>query len=84
MIALVPLAASLVYLAHRFRWSTVSLVGMPATYGIYLIHAARSSGGSLATGQSVLFVYWLVFELFDVLYAVRMRSEPWRPIPALR
>jgi hypothetical protein len=83
VIALVPLAASLVYLAHRFRWSTVGLVGMPATYGIYLIHAARSSGGSLATGQSVLLVYWLVFELFDVLYAVRMRSEPWRPIPGL-
>ena len=45
VVALVPLAASLLYLAHRFRWTAMALAGLPATYGIYMLHAARSSGG---------------------------------------
>jgi len=83
VVALVPLAVSLLYLAHRFRWSTVALAGLLATYGIYMLQAARSAGGSLAVGQSVLFVYWLVFEWFDVQYAMLARSGPTRPCPTL-
>jgi hypothetical protein len=83
VIALVPLAASLLYLAHRFRWSMVALAGMPATYGIYMLHAARSAGGSLAVGQSVLLVYWLAFELFDVQYAMLTRRGSAKPCPVL-
>ena len=75
VVALAPLAASLLYLAHRFRWTAMALVGLPATYGIYLLHAARSSGGSLAMGQTVLFVYWLVFEGFDLLDSARKRAS---------
>ena len=75
VVALVPLAASLLYLAHRFRWTAMALAGLPATYGIYMLHAARSSGGSLALGQTVLFVYWLVFEGFDLLEAARKRAS---------
>ncbi len=81
VIALVPLAASLLYLAHRFRWSTVGLGGLLATYGIYMLHAARSTGGSLAVGQSVLFVYWLVFEWFDVQYATLATRGSTKPCP---
>ena len=75
VVALVPLAASLLYLAHRFRWTAMALAGLPATYGIYMLHAARSSGGSLALGQTVLFVYWLVFEGFDLLDVARKRAS---------
>jgi hypothetical protein len=75
VVALVPLAASLLYLAYRFRWTGMALAGLPATYGIYLLHAARSSGGSLALGQTVLFVYWLVFEGFDLLESARTRAS---------
>jgi uncharacterized membrane protein len=75
VVALVPLAASLLYLAYRFRWTGMALAGLPATYGIYMLHAARSSGGSLALGQTVLFVYWLVFEGFDLLDSARRRTS---------
>ncbi len=81
VIALMPLAASLLYLAHRFRWTAMALLGLPATYGIYILHAARSTGGTLATGQAILLVYWLTFEVFDVLYAMRTRSKSERPCP---
>jgi uncharacterized membrane protein len=74
VVAMVPLAASLVYLAQRFRWTAMVEAGIPATFGIYMLHASRSHGGSLAAGQTVLLVYWLVFEAFDVL-ASRRRDE---------
>ena len=79
VVALVPLAASLLYLAHRFRWTAMALAGLPATYGIYMLHAARSSGGSLALGQTVLLVYWLVFEGFEVFDSMRRRTEGGNP-----
>jgi uncharacterized membrane protein len=81
LIALMPLAVSFLYLAHRFGWSGMALVGLPATYGIYFLQAARSSGGTLAAGQAILLAYWLIFEVFDVLYAVRTRSKSERPCP---
>ena len=83
LVALVPLAVSLLYLAHRFRWPTMALGGLLATYGVYLLHAARSTGGSLAVGQSVLFVYWLVFEWFDVQYGTLVRRGSATPQPVL-
>lgn len=81
VIALMPLSASLLYLAHRFRWTAMALLGLPVTYGIYILHAAWSTGGTLATGQAILLVYWLTFEVFDMLYAVRTRSQTERPCP---
>ncbi|MCL5745964.1 MAG: DUF2339 domain-containing protein, partial [Acidobacteria bacterium] len=81
VIALMPLAASLLYLSHRFRWTAMALLGLPATYGIYVLHAAWSTGGTLATGQAILLVYWMTFEVFDVLYAVRTRRKSERPCP---
>jgi hypothetical protein len=72
--ALVPLAASLAYLSKRFSWGAIAVAGVVATYGVFLVSVARSSGGSLAAAQSVLVVYWLLFENLDVMDAAR-RSE---------
>jgi len=73
--ALIPLAASLLYVAHRFSWNSMAAGGLLATYGVYLASVAHAVGGSLAAGQSVLFVYWLLFEGFDLLDAARRRAE---------
>ena len=76
MIALVPLAASLLYVAHRFSWSAMALFGLIATYGTC---ASRGdSGAPLWQAQTLFAVYWLLFEGFDLLRASR-RAEftPW-------
>ncbi len=83
VVALMPLAGSLLYLTYRFRWPALALAGLPVTYGIYLLHAARTAGGSLAVGQTVLFLYWLVFEAFDLQYAVLVRRASGNPCPVL-
>ena len=73
--ALIPLAASLAYLSKRFSWGGIAVGGVVATYGVFLVSVARSSGGSLAAAQSVLVVYWLLFEGLDILDAAR-RAGP--------
>lgn len=72
VIALAPLAASLLYVAYRFHWSEMAFLGLIATYGAC---ASRGdSGAPLASVQLLFCAYWLLFEGFDLLRASR-RSE---------
>lgn len=66
VIALVPLAASLLYLAHRFSWRNMALLGLVATYGICALQ--HDTGAPLWKAQAVFTVYWLLFEGFDILH----------------
>ena len=77
VIALVPLAVSLLYVAHRFSWRTMALFGLVATY---LTCASRGdTGAPLWQAQAIFCVFWLVFEGFDIL-----RADPWLlPLNAL-
>jgi uncharacterized membrane protein len=65
--ALVPLAASLLYIARRFSWHKMALFGLLATY---LTCASRpDTGAPLWQVQALFAVYWLLFEGFDLLCA---------------
>ena len=65
VIAVVPLAASLLYVAHRFEWRYFALFGLVATYAIC---ASRpDTGAPLWQIQTLFAVYWLLFETFDLL-----------------
>jgi hypothetical protein len=69
VIALAPLAASLLYVAYRFEWSEMAFLGLIATYGAC---ASRGdSGAPLASVQLLFCTYWLLFEGFDLLRAAR-------------
>ena len=71
VIALAPLAASLLYISIRFEWSQMAVLGLIATYGTC---ASRGdSGASVFTAQTVFTTYWLLFETFD-LFRARRRS----------
>lgn len=72
--ALVPLAASLLYLGYRFEWNAMPLFGLISTYATCLWQGDLTL--SLWTTQSLLLVYWLLFELFDVLRLHRRASGP--------
>jgi hypothetical protein len=72
VIALAPLAASLLFVAYRFQWSQMALFGLLATYGAC---ASRGDSGAPLWSVQLLFcTYWLLFEGFDLLRAAR-RSE---------
>lgn len=70
--ALVPLAASLLVVAYRFSWAAMTVGGLIATYGIYFLFSgigfpASPFKGDFTSGQATLAVYWLLFEVFDLL-----------------
>lgn len=69
VLALLPLAASLLYLADRFGWYGMALFGLLATYGTC---ASRGDAGApLWSTQALIASYWLLFELFSLLRARR-------------
>ncbi len=66
LMALVPLAVSLLYVAHRFDWERLALLGLLATYTVCFLRSG--SIGPLFRAQALLAVYWLLFEIFDILH----------------
>lgn len=64
-IALIPLAASMLYLARRFDWHELALFAAAGTYGVFLTRP--DTGAPLASIQAMLFVFWTLFEAFDLL-----------------
>jgi predicted membrane protein DUF2339 len=65
VLALVPLAASLLYIAHRFAWRQVAILGLVATYATCGLRG--DTGAPLWQAQFVFAIFWLLFEIFDVL-----------------
>ena len=68
VVALIPLAASLLYIARRFHWSKLALFGLVATYVTCV--SRGDTGAALWSTQALLAVYWLLFEGFDLLEPV--------------
>jgi hypothetical protein len=65
VVALLPLAVSVLYLAWRYDWHRMALAGVIATYAVC---ASRGGlGASLAITQTLIAAYWLVFEIFVLL-----------------
>ncbi|HXN50086.1 MAG TPA: DUF2339 domain-containing protein, partial [Bryobacteraceae bacterium] len=69
VLALAPLAASLLYLAYRFSWFRMAIFGIIATYGTAVLKSTGTA--TLAETQSLLAVFWLVFEGFDLIRVSR-------------
>jgi uncharacterized membrane protein len=65
VLSLIPLAAALLYLAQRFNWHAMALMGIAATYGTCI--SRGSTDASLAATESLFIAYWVLFELFDLL-----------------
>ena len=70
VIMLVPLAASLLYIAYRNTWNRFALFGLVATYLTCGLH--QDTGSPLWQTQALFLAYWLIFEAFDLL-----RADPW-------
>jgi hypothetical protein len=69
VVSLIPLAASLLYIAARFEWYSIAIFGMLATY---LACISRGTSGAPPLSTETLFLsYWLLFEAFDLLRTKR-------------
>jgi hypothetical protein len=66
VLALIPLAGSLLYVAHRFSWPRMVLLGLISTYGVCVLRG--DSGSPLWQAQAIFIVFWLLFEIFDILH----------------
>ena len=72
VVALIPLAASLLVLAYRFEWNEMAVFGLLATYATC---ASRPDvGAPLMTTQALFGSYWLLFEAFDLM-GLKRRAE---------
>jgi uncharacterized membrane protein len=69
VVSLIPLAGSLLWLAARFNWYSMGLFGMAATYATCI--SRGDSGVPLWQTQSLFFVYWAIFDGFDLLRVKR-------------
>ena len=77
VIMLIPLAASLLYIAYRNQWPRFALFGLVATYIACGLH--KDTGAPLWQTQGLFLIYWLLFEGLDLL-----RADPWLlPLNAL-
>src|ERR1017187_1931283 len=77
VIMLIPLVASLLYIAYRNQWNRFAIFGLVATYLTCGLH--KDTGSPLWQTQGLFLVYWLIFEGFDLL-----RADPWLlPLNAL-
>jgi hypothetical protein len=77
VIVLIPLVASLLYIAYRNHWRYFALLGLVATYLTCGLH--KDTGSPLWQTQGLFLIYWLIFEAFDLL-----RADPWLlPLNAL-
>lgn len=64
-IALLPLAASMLFLGRRLGWHDLPILAAAATYAVFLTRPA--AGAPLYAVQSMLFLFWLLFETFDII-----------------
>jgi uncharacterized membrane protein len=72
-LALIPLAASMLFLARRFNWFAMSLFSAAATYTTFLTRP--STNAPLVAIETMLLIFWLMFEAFDLWRAHAGREE---------
>lgn len=78
LIAAVPLAITLLVVAHRFAWPGVAALGVICTYGVFALRGRVFPGGLMdpaaLPSYLALAVYWAMFEIAD-LAALRQRRR---------
>lgn len=79
LFAALLLAISLIIVAWRASWYNLGLAGIVLTYVTFLGRYERAmySQPGLLNAQSLLWIYWIAFELFDILHRRRGASPVW-------
>jgi uncharacterized membrane protein len=84
--ASVPLAVSVLVVAHKFGWPRLQVLGIVLTYGLYVLRGPAFGLGALNTSTFspylALAAYWVMFEIADLL-AVRRHIVSNAPPPPI-
>ncbi len=74
VLAVLPLAASLLWIARRFHWTATVVGGQLCTFLLYLIHIGEVGfrPDRLVWGELALVAYWILFEIYDAAFAGRV------------
>jgi hypothetical protein len=77
VVATLILALSLILVAYRFGWFRLAAAGILFTYASFALRyePAIYSQAGLLNGQAILWIYWLSFEIYDLL-DLRRREGP--------
>jgi len=80
LVATVPLAASLLFISQRFGWVRVSVLGVAATYAVFVLRTQALGSGASPFALTpepylVLAAYWLTFEIADIAARRRRPDE---------
>ena len=79
LVATVPLTASLLAVSSRFAWSGVAVLGIVSTYGIFILRTSLlGTMRETTTLQLVLWTYWLLFEIADIVARIKTHIGAWR------
>jgi len=65
VLALIPLAASMLAVAYRFDWYKMAVFGVVATYATCALRP--DTGAPLGSIQALFAAYWMLFETFDLM-----------------
>jgi hypothetical protein len=83
LLASLLLTASLLLVGYLHRWNGLPTIGCVATYAIYALCYAPTDAGratGLLAGQATLALYWLLFEVFDIVAAGPARRGTLRAV----
>lgn len=80
ILASLPLAGSLLFVAWRYSWASMAVAGVVLTYGTYAVRydiepTTVSVFGDFVSRQAILSIYWILFETFDLLGVPQRDSE---------
>src|SRR6185503_6804180 len=74
--ASVPLAMAVLVVSQRLGWPAFSVLGIAATYGVFILRSQVFPGGAMAPSSTLpyatLATYWLTFEIADLI-GLRLR-----------
>ena len=67
IVATIPVAASLIFIAYRFDWTRLIIAGLPVAYAVFFLQSQGMAIAQPDLTKAMLLTYWIVFEAAEVL-----------------
>ncbi len=80
LVASIPLIASMLFVAYRYKWDRIMVGGVAFTYGSYVLCLGEVAWRTPLTdpiinSKMVLATYWLMFEIYDLICVAKRPDQ---------